>query len=108
LYNYVAAGGPLGPSNPNGTPMYGRYHTLLYKRVSSDPSADWQFQVIYSPARIYLFKRDDVVGMFTNALYEFLSDRKWGAARVTASPRTPVVAAQDGSTGDAASQQPHR
>jgi hypothetical protein len=100
VYSYVAQGGAFG-SGPNGSALHGRYTGLLYKRASTEAGADWQFQVLYVPHRLYLFRREGMVGMLTNALYEFLSDRKWGAGRVTLQPRPPVD--EQTSTSDATS-----
>ncbi len=104
IATYLASGGPTGP---NGSLLHGKYSLLLYKRASDSPNADWKFQVLYAPHRLYSFKRDQVVALFTNTLYEFLNDKKWGAARAAPPRPTPNVT-QDPGAGDAASLAAHR
>ncbi len=87
LYTYGAAGGGVGPF---ASQLDGKVNCQLFKKSTLYPEReDWQYQVVYAPFRLYYMRPAGVSGMLTNVLYEFLSDKKWGASRVLLPVRTP-------------------
>lgn len=83
LYSAKTVGGAFGPGRGS---QDGRYVGQMFKRRPHSTSEDWQYQVYFVTFPLYQFKAEGVTGFLTNALYDILNDKKWGASRVAAPP----------------------